>query len=147
VATKIANVHAVTELESTVGEVHGRPRKKIVLIAVGMAMVAVVGLAVVLIVRGGGYEVRYEIETSSGNSNGILWSVDTSHFDKKVPDSADGTIATPWSKVVRFKDENQLAALATEVRSGTATCRIFVDGKKVAEDTSDGEATCQTRVG
>jgi len=90
--------------------------------------------------------VRYEIESSSGNANGILWSIDGHLFDKKVPGAGESTVRTPWSTTVRFKAPNQLASLTTEVAEGTATCRILVDGKKVAEDTTDREATCQVRV-
>ncbi|WP_433381628.1 hypothetical protein ACQPZX_17445 [Actinoplanes sp. CA-142083] len=137
----------MTEPENMGAAAPGPRRKKILLIALGVAAVLIVALAATLIVRGGGHKVRYEIETSSGNANGILWSLGgPSQFDKKVPDSPGGTVSTPWSKTVTFKDENQLAALTTEVASGTATCRIFVDGKKVDEATHEGQATCQVRV-
>jgi hypothetical protein len=111
-----------------------------------VAVVAAAGVAATLIAGSGReHQVRYEIESSSGNANGILWSIDNRLFDKKMPAAGESTVRTPWSATVRFTRPDQLAQLTTEVADGTATCRIFLDGKKADEKTSGREATCHAR--
>ena len=137
-------LRAVTEAESPAG-----PRKNKTPLLIALAVVAVVaaGLAATLIVRrNDGHRVHYEIESSSGNANGILWSIDGRVFDKRMPGAGESTVRTPWSTTVRFTTPGQLASLTTEVAQGSATCRILLDGKKVDERTGDGGATCQVRV-
>lgn len=122
-------------------------KKKTLLIVLStVAVVAAAGVAATLIAGSDRqHRVRYEIESSSGNANGILWSIDNRLFDKKMPAAGESTVRTPWSTTVRFTTPDQLAQLTTEVADGTATCRIFLDGKKVDERTSDKEATCNAR--
>lgn len=123
-------------------------RKKTLLIVLSaVAVVVAAGVAATLVVGSGReHRVRYEIESSSGRADGILWSIDDHLFDKKMPAAGESTVRTPWSTTVRFTTPGQLAQLTTEVADGTATCRIFLDGRKVAEKTSGKEATCRVRV-
>ena len=135
-------LRAVTEAESP-----ARPRKKKIVLAVAAVAVAVAGLAATLIaLRNDDHQIRYEIESSSGTANGILWSIDGQVFDKKMPRAGESTVRTPWSTTVRFTTSGQLAQLTTEVAKGSATCRIFLDGRKVEERTGDRAATCHARI-
>ena len=48
-----------------------------------------------------------------------------------VPGPGESTVHTPWSTTVRLTASDQFASVTTEVPEGTATCRIFLDGKNV----------------
>jgi len=134
-------LRAVTEAESP-----ARPRKKKP-IALALAALAVAGLAATeIVLRHDEHRIRYEIESSSGTANGILWSVDGQLFDKKMPGPGESTVRTPWSTTIQFTTSGQLAQLTTEVAKGGATCRIFLNDKKIDERTGDRAATCRARV-
>ncbi|WP_169727291.1 MmpS family transport accessory protein [Segniliparus rugosus] len=52
-------------------------------------------------------------------------------------------IALPWSRTVTLTDQNPIR-LSAQVDSGTAHCRITVDGQVVAEATGDYFVSCET---
>ncbi|MEU4235991.1 MmpS family transport accessory protein [Actinoplanes sp. NPDC026619] len=107
-----------------------------------LAVVAAVLLATVagILVAGGGKSVRYEVETSGSSALRITYVADGNQ-SQLVP-QADSS----WSETVEFTGANQWAAVGADFPNGTATCRIFLNGKKLAESAGRGGALCETTI-
>lgn len=105
-------------------------------------LLAAAAVTATVLLRGGGYEVRYEVDTSSRTTRMITWTTGTGDFGTFRPETPGDLVKTPWSTTVTFEDINTRASVATDTPTGTATCRIFVDGKKVAESTMTAGAIC-----
>lgn len=113
-------------------------------------VVAVVGLSVLLVVlRGGDREVRYEVTSEKGTVRMITWE-DGSELGAVLrpdpPDEPGHTIDTPWSATVNFekKADDYVAVAVSAGQDDMVTCRIVVRGKVVRESTTPAGALCDT---
>jgi hypothetical protein len=113
-------------------------------------VVVVIGLSVLLVImRGGDREVRYEVTSEKGTVRLITWE-DGSELGVVLrpdpPDDPGNTIETPWSATVNFKDKaDDYVAVAVGAGQGDmVTCRIIAGGKVVRESTTPAGALCDT---
>lgn len=106
-------------------------------------------MAAVVLVVGSGQKIRYEIETDDGTAGQISWATDNSGVEREPASTGQGgtsgaKVSTPWQKTVTFKAEDQQAAVAVDGASGTATCRIYLNGRKVSEASGLQSVLCQS---
>lgn len=124
-----------------------RPRrKKGPLLIATLVVLLVVAMAAVVLVLGSGQKIRYEIETDDGTAGQISWAVDNSGVEREPASNGAGgsKVSTPWQKTVEFNAENQQAAVAVDGATGTATCRIYLNGRIVSEASGLEGVLCQT---
>jgi len=108
-------------------------------------VVVVVALTVAIIFVGGGRKVRYEIESVDGNAQIISWATDNGGVSR-IPRTQGQKVETPWSATVTFQAADQVAAVATDGATGKVSCRIFLNGRQVAESTGRQDVLCQALV-
>ncbi|MFI1995286.1 hypothetical protein [Actinoplanes sp. NPDC020271] len=120
-------------------------RLRIYLIAFSVAFVVALVTAGFAIWRfNGDQEVRYEVESKNNMATMITWAVDSGEGLAKAPTSLGETVSIPWSTTVTFKNRGKRLSLAVDLAgSGDATCRIFVDDKKIAESTNAAGVLCE----
>jgi hypothetical protein len=88
-----------------------------------------------------GHTIRFEVTSRPGITALVNWST--------VGDSAilhDQTL--PWAKDVRLDAAAGLVGInATSSDGGRIACKLFVDGKQIKANESDGTVNCSTTVG
>ncbi|BAL89703.1 hypothetical protein AMIS_44830 [Actinoplanes missouriensis 431] len=123
------------------------PYRKIALGVVAAIVLAGI-VATVVALRGGGTEVRYEVETSSGSAVMITYTTADGEIGMHRAETAEGTVSTPWSATVTFEEPASLVSVTTDTGDPTATgtCRIFVDDTKIADSSDTAGAMCEAQV-
>lgn len=119
--------------------------KLLVALLVAMALLAAAMVTAIVLLRGGGHEVRYEVETGQRSARLIVWTNGANEQTAVKGDSPDDPVDTPWSTTTVFEkvSAEQLASVSVAGDpADTATCRIFVDDQRVAESTKPGLAEC-----
>lgn len=121
-----------------------RRKKRIVLVAAAVAVV-LIGFAVTLALVGRGHKVRYEVETSSGTARMIAW--DNGDGDLvKTPESLDDQATTPWSITETFEESGVRVGVAADIETGTAICRLYIDGRLVDQSQGTVGALCEATI-
>jgi hypothetical protein len=113
-------------------------------VAVAVAVLVVAGGATAYLVhRYSGTEVRFEVESASGNARQIQWNIGHTHIGSKTGDRRGEPFPTPWSTTVMVDDWNGTATLmAKSSDTDDVTCRILVEGKVVSELTHSRVTGC-----
>ncbi|WP_229070831.1 hypothetical protein [Actinoplanes sp. DH11] len=120
-------------------------------LALAAILVLTLGVATIgfLALRKDGTQVRYEVETGSGRTMMVVYTTaDDIGLGTYRSDVPGETVSTPWSTTVTFAQPTSLISVSTDAAesSDIATCRIFVDGEKVAETNGIGGTNCEARI-
>jgi hypothetical protein len=134
----------VIDLDGT-DEPQPRRRSRIrIYVAAAVAALLVAGAATAYLVhRHSGTEVRFEVESASGEALQIQWDIGITHFGRKSGDRPGDPFPTPWSETVMVDDWEGIATLrARSSDAGEVTCRIVVEGDVVFELTRTRVTGC-----
>jgi hypothetical protein len=126
-----------------VGAAPSRSPVKFLVVALGIVLLLGAAAVVVTTLTGGGYKVRYEVDTVSGSADQIVWTGEDGEMEHTGVASPDKRVRTPWSTEVTFEDTSHFVSIALDSKDGGATCRIFVNGDKRSEFSSAQGAMCE----
>ncbi|MEU4421606.1 hypothetical protein AB0F81_13355 [Actinoplanes sp. NPDC024001] len=130
------------DLDTTAGREERRPRKRIYLaVAAAVLSVAVAATAFTLYASSAGDKgLRLEVDTRSGTALQIRWNVE---MDVPKPVTGD-PLPMPWSTTLDAPEEFQLGVTLSAFSTDTdlVTCRIFLDGELVSENSRERAAIC-----
>ncbi|MET8909900.1 MmpS family transport accessory protein [Micromonospora sp. NPDC004551] len=82
----------------------------------------------------GRFSVVYEV-TGTG-------AVDVQFYDANADFFQIDGVPAPWRMALTANDRERVQVIATPTGSGTASCRIIIDGKVVSRDSGEYGATC-----